>query len=335
MPGAAAPQDRPSAGHPPSPAVLQEAAEWVMRLRFDSPQAQDRAAFAAWLARSAEHAQAWARAERVMGAFADLPAGLGSQVLRLPDKGARPSAGRRAVLRAGAGLALGVPLAWLAWREHPWQVWIADATTRTGERRREILPDGTQLVLNTATAVDIAYSATDRRLLLFKGEILVTTGPDTDATAYRPFFVDTPVGTVQALGTRFGVRCLDDGAVRVTVFEHAVQVQPVNGAAQRLEVGQQARFDRAGVELPRAAEESADLWTQGMLLVRDMRLADVLAELGRYRPGFLRCDPAIADMRISGALSVADTDAALAMLSQTFSLRIRRMSRYWVAVGPA
>jgi len=302
-----------------------------MRLRFDSPQAHDRAAFAAWLARSAEHAQAWARAEKVMGAFDALPTGLGSQVLRLPAKGV----GRRAILRAGVGLGVSVPFAWLAWRERPWQVWIADAATATGERRREKLRDGTQLVLNTATAVDIAFTATERRLVLHKGEILVTTGADADVSTYRPFFVDTPAGTVQALGTRFGVRCLDDGAVRVTVFEHAVELQPRDGAGRRLDAGQQARFDRAGVESPRASEEGADLWTQGMLLARDMRLADVLAELGRYRVGFLRCDLAIADMRVSGAVSVADTDAALAALAQTFSLRIRRVSRYWVAVSPA
>nr|WP_255701877.1 FecR domain-containing protein [Bordetella sp. LUAb4] len=316
---------------------MEEAAEWVMRFRFDSPRAEDRVAFAAWLARSAEHAQAWARAEKVMGAFDTLPTGLGSQVLRMPPKGA----GRRAMLRAGMGLGLSLPLAWLAWRERPWQVWIADVSTGTGERRQETLRDGTQLVLNTATAVDIAFTATERRLVLHKGEILVTTGADagtgadTNGAAYRPFFVDTPAGSVQALGTRLGVRCLDDGAVRVTVFEHAVALRPMDGVSRRLDAGQQARFDRTGVELPRAAEEGADLWTQGMLLARDMRLADVLAELGRYRVGFLRCDPAIADMRVSGAVSVADTDAALAALAQTFSLRIRRVSRYWVAVGPA
>ncbi|ALM85788.1 FecR domain-containing protein [Bordetella sp. N] len=316
--------------YPPA-ALLEEAAEWVMRLRFDTPQSHDREAFAAWLARSAAHAQAWARAEKVLGTFDTLPAGIGSQVLRPAAKGVN----RRAVLRAGAGLALGLPLAWLAWRERPWQVWLADAATGIGERRRETLPDGTQLVLNTASAVDIAYSASERRVILRKGEILVTTGADADAPAYRPFFVDTPAGTVQALGTRFGVRCQEDGAVDVTVFEHAVLVQPAHGAALRLEAGQQTRFDAAGARTPRAAEEGADLWTQGMLLARDMRLADVLAELGRYRPGFLRCDPAIANMRVSGAVSVADTDAALAALAQTFSLRIQRISRYWVSVGPA
>jgi transmembrane sensor len=71
-----------------------------------------------------------------------------------------------------------------------------------------------------------------------------------------------------------------------------------------------------------------------MLLARNMRLADVVAEMSRYRSGVLRCDPAVAELRVSGAVSLADTDAGLALLARSLPLRIEQASRYWVTVAP-
>jgi transmembrane sensor len=47
--------------------------------------------------------------------------------------------------------------------------------TATGERRTLLLPDGSRLVLNTASAVNIAFDANARHIRLVAGEILVTT----------------------------------------------------------------------------------------------------------------------------------------------------------------
>ena len=90
---------------------------------------------------------------------------------------------------------------------------------------------------------------------------------------------------------------------------------------------------------PRAAapfapvDDSAALWEQGMLVARDQPLAEVLAELARYRHGLLRCDPEVAGLHVSGALSVADTDQALNALELTLPVRVSRLSRYWVTVS--
>ena len=60
----------------------------------------------------------------------------------------------------------------------------------------------------------------------------------------------------------------------------------------------------------------------------------MLADLSRYRPGVLRCDPRIAQLKISGAFPIDDTDLALAALESGFALRVTRYSRYWVNVSP-
>ncbi|WP_313389769.1 FecR family protein, partial [Achromobacter aegrifaciens] len=103
-------------------------------------------------------------------------------------------------LRVLAGLIVGVPAGWLAWRTAPWQSWTADYATSSGERRQFQLPDGSVLALNTASAVDLDYSAEQRLVLLREGEILLRSAhaapPDP-----RPLRVRTAEGSVQALGT--------------------------------------------------------------------------------------------------------------------------------------
>ncbi|MFT4267525.1 MAG: FecR domain-containing protein, partial [Xenophilus sp.] len=206
--------------------------------------------------------------------------------------------------------------------------------TATGERRAIQLPDGTRLVLNTASAIDIAFTDTQRRIRLAAGEILVTTHADPAATP-RPFLVDTVCGVVRALGTRFSVRQMEDGGLcRVAVFEHAVEVRPLAGAVRILRAGERADFGVADVLPPVAAGKAALLWEQGMLLAKNMPLGDVIAELSRYRPGVLHCEPAVAGMPVSGAISLMDTDAALDLLAGSLPLRIERRTRYWVTVGP-
>jgi len=60
-----------------------------------------------------------------------------------------------------------------------------------------------------------------------------------------------------------------------------------------------------------------------------------VAELARHRPGVLRCSPEVAGLRVSGALSLRDTDAALHALADRLPIAVRRLTRYWVSVGPA
>ncbi|KAG1069089.1 hypothetical protein G6F55_014487 [Rhizopus delemar] len=71
-----------------------------------------------------------------------------------------------------------------------------------------------------------------------------------------------------------------------------------------------------------------------MLAVRNWRLADLVDELARYRRGVLRCDPAVAGLRVSGAFPLADTDGSLRLLEKTLPVRISRVTPFWVTVAP-
>jgi transmembrane sensor len=263
----------------------------------------------------------------VFHVFEQVPAGIGKEALKALD---RRQSRRRSLQLLGA-LLVAAPAGWLAWRQMPDR--SVEVATATGERKTLALPDGSRLVCNTASDVDIAFSSTERRIRLLAGEILITTHPDSGPT-YRPFLVDTPHGVVRALGTLFSVRRLDGDACRVAVFEHAVELHPLAGVPRILHAGQQADFGLAHISQPVPVDGSAALWEQGMLLAKNMRLGDVIAELARQRPGVLQCDPAVADLRVSGAISLDDTDAGLELLAGTLPVRIERRTRYWVTVRP-
>ena len=69
-----------------------------------------------------------------------------------------------------------------------------------------------------------------------------------------------------------------------------------------------------------------------MISARNMRLADFIAELSRYRPGVLRCADEVAERRVSGTFQLADNDQVLTLVAQSLRLQIDYRTRYWVTL---
>ena len=210
-------------------------------------------------------------------------------------------------------------------RRSPWRGWMADYRTAVNQRRVVTLADGTRLTLNTSSAVNVDYSGAQRRIQLLAGEIFIATAKD---AAQRPFFVDTPHGSLQALGTRFTVR-LHEQYASAGVLEGAVAVLADDGV-QRLVLrpGEGAHFDGTGVHR-QALAPYGGAWLNGMLVARDMRLTDFLAELSRYSGHPLSCAPAIAGLRVSGSYPLADIDAILDAVGASLQLRRHTVTRFW------
>ncbi len=221
----------------------------------------------------------------------------------------------------------------------PWQALLADYRSGVGQRRDVQLADGSLLILNTDSAVDVRFSAGERKLVLRAGEILVETASRRQARAgadSRPFLVETEQGSVQALGTRFTVRRRGD-ATEVVVLEDAVAVRAAQAPRRpvTLRAGQRLSFTAADIGPAQAADDTAAAWRDGSIVAGDWPLGRLVAELARYRPGRLVCDPAVAQLRVSGAFPVGDTDKALAVLAASLPVRISRLTRYWVTVAAA
>lgn len=308
-------------------ATLEAAARWYVDLRTETPDAALREAHLRWLERDPRHVQAWERLARLQDKLVQVTPGIGRPTL------SSARAKRREVLKVLSLLLAAGGAGTLAWSTTPLPTLMADQRTVTGERRRLRLDDGSLLMLNTATALDIHYSASVREIQLLSGEIQIETAPDAQA---RPFIVHTPSGSIRALGTRFVVR-YDAQRTRVSVQEHAVEVRCASaiGSAVRVNAGQQLDFVSTEAGTLQQSPSQLDAWTRNMLVIEDWSLGDFISELQRYRRGHLGCASAVAQLRISGAFHLGDSDVILDNLTSTLPVRLRRFSRYWTRVEPA
>lgn len=314
------------------------AADWLTLLMSGEAGQAQQTQWRQWRQAHADHEAAWQHVEAVTGRMKSLAPSPAYTALSSHGAGGRPaSAARRRATRVllWGGLATGAGL--LAARTAPWQARMADYRSATGEQRSFALEDGTRLMLNTGSAVDLRFDAGARRILLVAGEIMVATrhGPGVAADP-RPLRVETAEGSIRSLGTRFTVR-QHSGRTSVAVQESAVEIscRDAPGSARVLHAGEQTQFSRDTVETPLPAGEQAAAWTRGQLVADEQRLDDFLAELDRYRPGMLRVDPQIAGLRLSGVFPLADTDRILAALPGALPVRVQWRTRFWATVVPA
>lgn len=307
--------------------ALKMAAQWFALLCDENVTEHQRQQWQAWHQQNEDHRWAWQRVEALQSQLQGVP---GKFSYRTLDQAGRQSTLDRRTLLKSLLLLLGVGGSWLGFQSPLGRELRADYRTVTGEIKPIVLSDGSQLVLNTASAVDVRYSAEKRLILLHSGEISLITGRDD-----RPFWVESRQGAMRALGTHFLVRENDD-QTQLTVLEHAVEAQLAQFPQEkrRVNAGEQISFSAVAFGQQQAAG-NGDSWTRGVLSVSQWRLDQVLAELARYRHGRLDCDPAIAGLRVSGSFPLREPDRALLLLSQTLPIRLQSFTRYWLKVVPA
>ncbi len=330
---------RPEAGSI-APAIVAQAADWLTLLQSGSASAAQQQACAAWRAADARHELAWQRLAALDG---EIQAGMcsarasGAPAAREALQAVAQRMGRRRMGRWALAVAGGGVIAWNLRERTPWPVLAARHRSAVGERRSLVLQDGTQLQLASASAVDVEFTATERRIVLHAGELLVQSGHGDS----RPLRVLTREGSVTPVGTRFTLQRSEGawwgaaGQSRVAVLEGAVDVRAGSAPAVRVAAGEQSRFEASGATAAQPAPRDADAWVDGMLVANRMPLADFIAALARWRPGVLRCAPDAADLRITGAFPLDDTERALAMLVQILPVQVEYRTRWWATVRRA
>jgi len=135
--------------------------------------------------------------------------------------------------------------------------------TRSGERRRVALPDGSVLSVNQNTAIH--YDAL-RHLTLKAGEIFVEVAPHLVDRASSLFTVATPHRAIRAVGTKFLVRASADGT-GVAVTQGQVHVSDGDGL---LSAGQQLAAKESAVTAMPRMSYLLD-WTRDLVALASQR----------------------------------------------------------------
>ena len=200
--------------------------------------------------------------------------------------------------------------------------------TGVGERATASLEDGSTVVLNTNSVLEINYSKLRRDVRLVAGQVLFKVAHDTA----RPFIVAAANHEVVAVGTEFEVR-LDGEKVRVALLQGRVRVEPIVGhrgpaRAEDIAVmapGEQLVASSAGFLVNHANVEQLVSWQTGRVRFDNMRLADAVAEMNRYsRTRIMIDDPAAADIRITGAFRTGQSYSFAQTIGEAFPVEVEQ-----------
>jgi len=303
--------------------VAQEAVAWMVQVHSGEMSAAERERFQQWRAADAAHEQACRRLERTLG--------------RIPQFGAVPevrstlqSPGRRQFLGNALALA-GVAYAggWLVNRYTPLDAFLADLSTRTGQRQTTTLADGSTLILNARSVVDTRFDNTQRRIELLKGQIHVAV-----AVSAIPLQIATTAGLIQVNSGQLVVTQRAD-QVRIAALSASGAAVNRGNSSLQLEPGTGALMtasDLSPIKIDPAAEVA---WINGFVEIDNRPLSELIDALRDYRPGIVRISPQAAAIRVSGRFPLDDTDFTLDALAQTFPIRVSRTTDYWVTISSA
>jgi len=313
--------------------LADEARRWVVRLDELTPIEHKR--LERWLKEDETNREAFADAQREWQSLEFL------KLLRGNSKGdpwvakrrVRRNRNRRYALPLAAAAAVTAMAVAIGWSLLPSQTYEVEYFTAVGEQEEVSLPDGSSIILNTNTRLNVQYSNRERNVFLAEGEAHFDVAHDTS----RPFVVYTDVGAVRAVGTAFTVYVHDEQA-EVTVTEGLVEVSkapeslmaaipsselPDNRAGPAVPVQTLARGHNATlsetIETVAVAEVDTEVlerklaWQYGMLEFVNTPLGDVIDEVGRYTSRNLIIeDPELEDYPVT---IIARTDNIDGLLS--------------------
>lgn len=196
--------------------------------------------------------------------------------------------------------------------------------TTIGRVERVPLADGSQVMLNSNSKVQVTITDAQRRVDLREGEAFFDVAKD----ASRPFVVYAGDQRVVAVGTKFSVWKTGSSA-RVVVVEGRVRVETIAEDSRSMDsaeiaAGEIARANSEGVVVtnPNRQQAEASLaWRSGYLNFRDTTLSEAVAEFNRYNARkLIIADPAISQRRVGANLRMNNVTAFVRILEQEFDI---------------
>lgn len=283
--------------------VISAAIDWFVRLRAGEGDPRVAAAFREWAVADQKHAEAFAQVAEMWGA-PELALAAGSADTRRRRRRAMASGGAALAIMITAGAVFG-PGMWLRLN--------ADYITATGDMETVRLPDGSMMMLNTASAVALDFEEGRRTVRLLAGEAYFDVVSDHN----RPFRVASPEGVVMVTGTAFAVRTGEEADL-VVLQRGSVTVAPRNGGSEaRLAPGEGVSVRATDLAEPEPQDIGTALaWLEGRLRFEAQPLEVVLAEVGRYRSGpVVMLSSSLGQTPVSGDYRLEDPDLIVRSLA--------------------
>jgi len=189
--------------------------------------------------------------------------------------------------------------------------------TGFGEQRRIALADGSLILLDTSTSVQVSMSRRRRSVELLHGRAHFEVAKDET----RPFAVETGDRRVIAVDNVFDVD-RETGLISILLTRGKVLVED-NAERRMLLPGDRLAFEHGQVNIDRPDLEVVTSWQSGRAVFKRRALKDVLAEFNRYsRQKLELTDPQMGDIPISGNYQTGNNEEFAAALSGMLPLDV-------------
>lgn len=308
--------------NPDQDAAMAEALDWFARRQSGTMTTGEARAFAAWHTAHPDNSRAYERVARLWASpeFARAVE-IQAPASTRPPRSARSRAVLRPTLALAAALVLAVGLGHLL-GGNPFQP-PADHGTETGQRAEIPLPDGSMVVLNAESAINVSFNADRRRVELVRGEAFFDVRPNTE----RPFEVAAGRSLTRVVGTAFSVT-LQDGDAEVRVKRGHVQVTGDDGGTTvDLTPGEGVTVTAGHLgDAAAFAPQTAFAWTDGRFVFHDRPLAEVLNRLSRHhKDRVVLATDRLRRLRVSGNYRLDDPAAVVAALAEVAGAEVIRV----------
>ena len=300
--------------------VEDEAAGWLWRQHQSGWQETDRAAFDQWLATSNRHLAAYWRLRATWNRTERLAALRRSQ----PQETAQSNKSAWSVLRPAVIVCAAALLSSAA--VYGWTTREDLYATRIGERATVTLADGSQIQLNTNTAMSVSMGLWWRTVVLKRGEAYFNVRHD----EARPFAVLAAGHRITDLGTEFVARAAGD-KLEVTLVRGRARLETASASVQHhatdLTPGEIAVATPDSISVAKIAERqitNALAWRVGKLAFTHVTLAEAASEFNRYNHTKLIIDQKVADLQVSGTFDASSVGTFANMARFAFGLRVEK-----------
>jgi transmembrane sensor len=324
-------------GHFPNARQIEaEACAWIAQLDGGEPSNEDLDAFREWMQRSPLHREEIKRLSALWGDLNILTE------LAVPRRKPSRILSYFFNLRAAAAVVAVLMSAYMLWpRGHaPAGVEWPLYATAIGERKPLTFSDGSKVLLNTESRIQVEYTAQKRVVRLLQGEAYFEVAHN----PVRPFLVYAGVNVVRAVGTAFSVHVqrrdvsvvVTQGAVELSSMPDAVSSARVSTSSRHtvklvaIRAGQGATVDEhvEAIETIEPAEVTRKLsWREGVLSFSGEPLEQVVEEVSRYTSvSIVISDPRIRNVAIGGYFKAGETEAMFEALETSFGVRVTRVN---------
>ncbi|MBN7819851.1 FecR family protein [Bowmanella yangjiangensis] len=313
-------------------AIEAEARAWLIKLFNDSPDEQLKAEFSHWLNRSDKHRQAFIRSEKLwrqLGLLDNL-AELSDMLPPQPIQRSKPSINVSAWLgMAAAAILLVTGINWQHKTLPVSQQVVQQFQTPEHTNTAITLSDGSRLVSAGQARFSFERKDNERYLAMQSGTLYFDIAHD----VAHPFVISSAGSRIQVVGTEFEISLQDD-QMRLSVHEGLVQLSALDTSRAEqvvmLAAGQQQLANSEGRllgEVRQFDSKSTLAWLQGRLSYDGTPLAQVMAEINRYRTTPIEIeDPELAVLQITTSCRLDQIEQMLSGLLLAHDLRLVQQS---------